>query len=314
MAEQHAPHTPIPLTLITGFLGSGKTSLLEHIIQRHGAQKLVYLVNEFAPVDMDGRRLSVFGKDLVEVPGGSIFCSCLVTDFLDILQWIPKRYGADLDGVVIEASGMANPKVIGRMLRETQLDGLYRLAQVVTVVDPATYPTLRQTLPNIVAQVEAADLILLNKTDLHPEADIAALETELRAANPTAQIHRSTYGRLPEDWTPDGTSTAGRFKAEYALCRDPNYRAFVASFDAPVADATYIDQLRGLESELYRVKGFVPMRDGVLYLEYAGGHWTADMARNAPQEPPWELVLIARGEACADTEAWVAGLNAAPAR
>ncbi len=311
MDEQQVSQTPIPLILITGFLGSGKTSLMEHIIQRYADRKLVYLVNEFAPVDMDGQRLSVFGKDLVEVPGGSIFCSCLVTDFLDILQWIPKRYGADLEGVVIEASGMANPKVIGRMLRETRLEGLYQLAQVITVVDPATYPTLLQTLPNIVAQVEAADLILLNKCDLHRDVVIAALETVLRDSNPTARIHCSSHGCLPEDWHLNGASTAEALDADYALCRDPHYQSFIASFQGPVDMASLMDSLKGVEAELYRVKGYVPTEDGVQYLEFAGGRWQTELARNAPEKPPWELVLIARGEACERTEAWVAGLNAA---
>lgn len=284
---------------------------METIIQRFSTWKLVYLVNEFAPADMDGQRLSVYGKELVLIPGGSIFCACLVTDFLDILKWIPRRYGSDLDGVVIEASGMANPNVIARMLRETQLDDVYELAQVISVVDPGTFSTLCQTLPNILEQVKAADLILLNKCDLHSEETVVPLQKTLQTLNPQATVHQSRFGSLPEDWRLTGHSGAWELEGEYALCRDPNYRAFIASFQSAVGMDTLLEQLGAFEEELYRVKGFVPTPSGVQYLEYAGGRWESAAARNAPETPPWELVFIARGEAYAKTEAWIDGQNAA---
>ena len=75
-----------------------------------------------------------------------------------------------LEGVVIEASGIADPKVTVKMLEETRLDGVYELRTVVSVIDPGTFLKLIHTLPNVIAQVEACDVALVNKTDLHDEA------------------------------------------------------------------------------------------------------------------------------------------------
>ncbi|MBL7076600.1 MAG: hypothetical protein ISS31_03920, partial [Kiritimatiellae bacterium] len=136
----------IPLALVTGFLGCGKTSFLKHTVARYRDRRIVYLVNEFSPLDVDGALVESEDADVVAIPGGSIFCKCLVTEFIGQLQRIAREY-PDAEGVIIEASGMANPAVVGTMLHETKLDAIYELATVVAVVDPGSFLKLRHTLP-----------------------------------------------------------------------------------------------------------------------------------------------------------------------
>ena len=81
----------IPVALVTGFLGSGKTTLLRRVIATHRDRRLAYLVNEFAPVDVDGRLLAAEGAPVVALPGGSIFCQCLVGSFIEQLRGIAER-------------------------------------------------------------------------------------------------------------------------------------------------------------------------------------------------------------------------------
>ncbi|NLF18431.1 MAG: GTP-binding protein, partial [Lentisphaerae bacterium] len=143
----------LPLCLVTGFLGTGKTSLLKHIVSGRPGAKLVYLVNEFSPEDVDGAvLLDTQYPDVVRLPGGSIFCKCLVTQFISHLNAIPQRF-PEAEGVIIEASGMANPKVIESMLEETGLDKGYSLDGIITVVERRSFTALRHTLPNILAQI-----------------------------------------------------------------------------------------------------------------------------------------------------------------
>lgn len=137
----------IPICLVTGFLGAGKTTFLKTITRQHLRQRLVYLVNEFSPRDIDSAIVSEVYPDVVSVPGGSIFCKCLVTQFMSHLQQIPSRFGTP-EGLVIEASGMANPGVMASMLRETRLDAQYRLARIISVIDPGSFHKLRRTLPH----------------------------------------------------------------------------------------------------------------------------------------------------------------------
>ncbi len=300
----------IPLVLITGFLGSGKTCLMEQIIGRFSDKKLVYLVNEFSSIDIDGQRLSVHGKDMVMIPGGSIFCSCLVNEFIDILRWIPQRYGEDIEGVIIEASGMANPKVIARMLEETRLDTIYSISNIICVVDPGTFPVLRQTLPNILAQVEAADLILLNKTDLATSEHVSALSDELRQINQYAEIYQTTYAKLPLNWQLSGNQMNHDVNGEYAMCRDPNFQVFTTALHKPVDVHALQLSLSELGDGLYRVKGYVPTDTGVMFLEYAGGQWYLEPAPHASETPPWELVLITQGSSSEEMQHRLDSMNA----
>ena len=156
----------IPLTLVTGFLGSGKTTLLRRLAHRGGDPRLVFVVNEFATLDVDGRLLGD-GVDLVSIPGGSIFCTCLTATFIEQMEALAARRRTDrFDGVVVEASGVANPRVIRRMLADSGLERRFYISRVIAVAEPLTLPKLLHTLPSTRDQIEAADVVLLNKTDL----------------------------------------------------------------------------------------------------------------------------------------------------
>jgi len=127
----------IPLSLVTGFLGSGKTSLLQHVLATRGERRLAFVVNEFGAVDVDGRLLDVPAGSVVSVAGGSIFCRCKVGEFLDTLPRLVEDADETLDGVLVEASGIADPRVAWRMFEETGLDARFELRSVLAVVDPS---------------------------------------------------------------------------------------------------------------------------------------------------------------------------------
>jgi len=111
----------IPIGLVAGFLGSGKTTLLARWAERHRGRKLVYLVNDLGTVNVDTAWLEQHHERVASIPGGSIFCRCLVTEFLARLREVIERHDtpeSPVEGVVIEASGMANPLVMADLLRE----------------------------------------------------------------------------------------------------------------------------------------------------------------------------------------------------
>ncbi|MCL1888415.1 MAG: hypothetical protein FWF96_06050, partial [Kiritimatiellaeota bacterium] len=96
----------IPLALVAGFLGSGKTTFLRRVSSRNDGRRLAFLVNDFAGVDVDAQLLSDLDGEIVSIPGGSIFCRCLATTFTNALKKI-LRVEPPVEGVIIEASGMA---------------------------------------------------------------------------------------------------------------------------------------------------------------------------------------------------------------
>lgn len=258
----------IPLSLITGFLGSGKTTLLRRIIQRYRGRRFAYLVNEFSSLDVDGQLLATEGEPIICLPGGSIFCKCLVTSFIRQLREIAElhnRPDEPLEGLVIEASGIADPKVVGQMLEETRLDQYYRLASVVSIVDPASFLALRETLPNIAGQIEASHLAIVNKADLFDEPRLTEVEAAVRTINPAIEIVRSAFCSV--DLDPFAPRAPRHLDGQYAPCADPHYARMVLRTDGPVAIDRLLARIREAGPDIYRAKGFACTGDETLYID-----------------------------------------------
>jgi G3E family GTPase len=170
---------------------------------------------------------------------------------------------------VIEASGVADPRVIRTLLHDSGLDDHFALQRIVAVTDPHSLPRLWQTLPNIKAQVSAAGDVLINKTDLFPIQSVEEAERLIREANPSAALHRTIRCELTINLfeplaTPD-------VEGDYARCADPNYHRIALQIDRPVHLARLCRQLEDLADGLYRAKGILPTDDGFVRLDNASG-------------------------------------------
>ena len=267
----------LPICLVTGFLGTGKTTFLKNIVERNRDRKIVYLINEFSAHDVDGAIVSAENPNVVSIPGGSIFCKCLVTEFIGQLTKIAEMANetapsetspylggqssevgrvlrtSRIDGVVIEASGMANPKVIEEMLVETKLDQHFRLATIISVIDPNSFLKLRHTLPNILAQIEASDVVLINKTDCNPSEKIEETVEVVQSLNPSAERIQTVQCDVELDLFAEQAGAPRGLQGEYAKCRDPNYETFVTEqpFDGDALERFVLEH----SDDIYRVKG-----------------------------------------------------------
>ncbi len=283
----------IPICLITGFLGAGKTTLLKEITNKYKSDKLVYLINDFSPQDIDGALVSEENPDVVSIPGGSIFCKCLVTEFIGTLTKIPQMF-PDTEGVIIEASGMANPKVIETMLRETKLDKLYDLCNIVTIIDPASFHKLRHTLPNIIDQVESSDLIIINKVDLHDQKDIEKTVDAIREINTDSKLINCSFGEAEFDLFAD-KGKMRNLQGDYAPCKDPNYETYTISFDNDINIENLTNQLLEIKDLLYRAKGFIPSNGKSYYFDYSASGITCTEVTKPINK--YALVIIHKGTA-----------------
>lgn len=282
----------IPLCLVTGFLGSGKTTLLERFADQYAGQRMVFLVNEFAGADVDGARVQQAGGQVVPVPGGSIFCRCLVTEFIHALKQI-AGLGEELvlppSGLLIEASGIADPRVIQTMLAETKLDQVYDLRSILTVIDPESYRKLRHTLTAVTVQAESADVILLNRIDLCTDAAVQETEDDLRQRNPSARILRCCRGEVHLDpFAPHGHDG---LHGPYAPCADPGFYRLVLQADGLGVDAL-TRFLAGEGGPVYRIKGGI--RHGEICYDVDGVHRTVT-CRPTDATRPTQLVVIGAG-------------------
>ncbi len=290
----------IPLSLVTGFLGAGKTTFLKRIVDKHADNRIVYLVNEFSPQDMDGIQLEQEADTVMSIPGGSIFCRCLAGQFIDYLTDIPKKFhhpGKPVSGVVIEASGVADPSVAGRMLREYRLDRIYEMRRIVCVVDPGSVHKLLETLPNIKSQIRSADTILINKTDLFEEGQINRTENTLRELAPETTIVKAEYcnadiGIFEQPATAEAVQGTG---GDYALCKDPNYEHLLIECTEPVNADWLKSKLDTFAADIYRAKGmFLAEDEAKKWLEYTANGMTvtpADSRLPAEQVPRMTFIL-----------------------
>lgn len=268
-----------PIWLVVGFLGAGKTTLLRRLVKTARGRKLVYVVNEFSAVDVDAALIERDGGSAIAVPGGSIFCRCLITEFVSVLRRVsdglPDADGMIMqpEGVVIEASGMADPRSMRRLLAESGLDARFHVAGVTAVVDPGTLMKLLLVLPNIRGQIESADLILLNKTDLHAPETIEKVRKKISAINPQAALVRCMHGEVdPAIILAEGLSQrADQVDAAFGLCKDPRFEREVVVFQCPVDLQALCDRVTSVGEGLYRAKGFVNTTCGWKVLDWSAG-------------------------------------------
>jgi G3E family GTPase len=184
----------IPVTLVTGFLGSGKTTFVNAALRSPELAKTVVVVNEFGEVGLD-HQLFARSSDSVVVLENGCLCCTVRSDLVGTLNSLYHARQAsempDFDKVVIETSGLAEPgAVLQAFLSEPTLDGLYRIASVVTLVDAVNWRGTAEAHDEAVRQVALADQIRITKLDLVDDKESAAsrLLLELRRINPSAEI------------------------------------------------------------------------------------------------------------------------------
>lgn len=156
--------TRIPVTLVTGFLGSGKTTFINAALRSPELAKTIVVVNEFGEVGLD-HQLFASSSDSVVVLENGCLCCTVKSDLVGTLNSLyHARQASEIpifDNVVIETSGLAEPgAVLQAFLSEPTLDGLYRIAGVVTLVDAVNWRGTAETHDEAVRQVALADQIL----------------------------------------------------------------------------------------------------------------------------------------------------------
>jgi len=195
--DKRSPVAKVPFFLVTGFLGSGKTTLLTELIRRYSQHYRIAVVqNEFAPGHVDGQMLREVGKpfQLMEINNGSVFCACLLSDFIDRLDAFLKEARPDV--IFLEATGLADPVSLGEILQSPQVFDHIYLAGSWCIVDARNFFPIVDQVFQIRHQVSIADLIWINKTDLISE--IEPIEKRLRELNPYASILSTRFGNTTQ--------------------------------------------------------------------------------------------------------------------
>lgn len=190
----------VPVTLLTGFLGAGKTMLLNHLIRDPEAGRIAVVMNELGEVGLDHDLIEEATEETILMQSGCLCCSIRGDLGKTLSSLIARRMRneLDFDRVVIETTGIADP---GPIMHTLVVDGIiaphYRTDGVVTVVDAATGPRTLDAQFEAVSQIAMADLIVFSKTDLVTERELSRFKERVSAINTTATQIQADRGRVP---------------------------------------------------------------------------------------------------------------------
>ncbi len=266
----------IDVILLTGFLGSGKTTFLNEMLPVLAGkyQRTAVVMNEFGSVGIDGSLVDDHPTKLVELQNGSIFCVCIRDNFLAAMEELAGDLKPEM--VVIEATGVADPFEMGDFLAYPELRGAYRLFGTITVVDAVNFPKVIQTMRATRAQAQAADVFVITKTDLVGEGELTRLREFLAELNADAVQLAASYGRLkPAGWdmilSLPAQAERQRYLGERVPARDPMVSITIPA--GPFADTAEACEriAAALPLNVLRAKGFVDIGGRPHLLQYTMG-------------------------------------------
>jgi G3E family GTPase len=225
----------LPVTLLAGFLGSGKTTLANRILSEQHNQRIAVIVNEFGDVGIDGSLVVGVKDNIVELNNGCICCT-VRNDLVETLNDLMLRreqfaHAEPFERVLIEASGMASPgPAVQTLLMDRKLSTQFRLDGVITMAHAQHIVEQLQEHPEASEQVGYADQIILNHCDQSTPEALEAAENVLRSCNREASIMQSTRADVDvssllrtRTWEPEAWQLARAEQACEPDCDDEDH-------------------------------------------------------------------------------------------
>lgn len=280
------------IELIYGFLGAGKTTFIRHLLEHQGTgERWVILVNEFGEVGIDGRILTHAGSQaaaVVELPSGCICCT-LAPDFRRQLIEVSATYAPDR--ILVEPTGLATIGQIMAILAHADIQRLYAGLRLIHLVDAAEFLAFIKANRHFVEnQIQAGQIVLLNKADLLSPSRVNLLAASIREINPAAQVYSTSFARLdpdvrkaifdvrrigPERLPEPDTETVAELASE-PHDHTNGYQSFGRRYRSEVFHAdrlhAFFEQLQAHRyGEIVRAKGLFRTDRAWLLLEFASG-------------------------------------------
>lgn len=297
MRSPEASPTParIPALVVSGFLGSGKTSLVRHLLADARARgvRMAVVSNELGELGIDAALMARQDEDYVELSGGCVCCK-LSDTLVETLQALWER--ARPDRVVVETSGVAFPFDTQLQLWRDPVRSWIGDDVAVVVVNAEQLDEGRDMDDTFAQQVSSADLLLLNQVDRVPRARLDALEARLRDVEPDAPIVRSVHGVVAAEllFPPDAAGLRAR-RRQAATAPPHTHEHFateIVHFESGVAAEALRARLRHIGA--LRAKGFVETAEGLRLVQGVGPRVDLEAVTQPPQGVPVGQVVTIR--------------------
>ena len=276
---------PIPVSILSGFLGSGKTSFLNRLLRDNHGRKIAVLVNELGEIGLDAALIDA-EESMVEMDNGCLCCA-LNEDLPITLAGLAEI--PDLDHIVIETTGIADPFPVARALRQPEVASRVKLDAMITVVDCLNFAGSMTLAEEPIIQVKRCDLALLSKCDLVDEAQVDATRVQVNAINERARILRTDDAdclRLALDLGFESSvldmEIRGRSDQD-AHRHGHEYKTLAISLGrASTIRLAFEDFLEYIPAGVFRAKGIVPLvgERGRLVFHQVGGRTEMKLDEN----------------------------------
>ncbi len=265
----------LPVTVIGGYLGAGKTTLVNHLLRHNGGLRLAVLVNEFGDLSIDADLIEAEEDGLISISGGCVCCafgSDLIGALEDMLTMEPRP-----DHVLIEASGVALPASIATtvgMVRGLRADAVLVLADAEQIRANAAHKYLSDTIER---QLKQADILLLTKTDLVSEETRTGVTDWLRSRAPGARILPVVQGAVPVSAVLGALPLPARHAPDGGTGAHGLFASTVLVPSGPV-DAATLARALALDPGVTRAKGHVPTARGMGLIHVVGSRHSVETA------------------------------------
>ncbi|MFF5789465.1 CobW family GTP-binding protein [Streptomyces sp. NPDC012693] len=262
----------IPVVVLAGFLGAGKTTLLNHLLRSARGTRIGVMVNDFGDIGIDA--MSVAGQvgSTVSLGNGCLCCAVDAGELDEYLE-VLTRPESRLDVIVIEASGLAEPQELVRMVLASENERIV-YGGLVQVVDAAEFSTTRLRHPETDRQLPIADLVVVNKADRVPEDELRAVHETVAGLAGKAVVVRATHGRVDPELLFDRVVPEGEIEGQMSIedilyaeegeddrHSHPHtaYETVSLTAATPLHPRRLMAFLDARPEGLYRIKGFVDL-------------------------------------------------------
>ena len=244
------------LFVLTGFLGAGKTSFLQHVLEAFSDKKLAVIQNEFGKIGIDGSILQKQGIPIKEINRGSIFCSCLQLSFVEALAELAK---SDAESLFVESSGLADPSNIMDILESVKLltGDVYDFQGVICLIDGVHFPKQVKDTETVDRQLKHCDVAIINKIDLISGEQYKKVISLVREVNPHCLILHCENGRADLSFIREGFEKGSWVDSEESLNTVDNKPKTISLLCTESVEKGQFQQfLQAVLPECYRIKGF----------------------------------------------------------
>ena len=244
------------LYLITGFLGSGKTTFLRNFLNLFPGEKIRLIINEFGKEGIDGALLSDLHALMDEISGGSVFCACRLDQFEKALHACAKD-----ETILVEASGLSDPTGVRRLFSRTDRFPDIEYMGGICLADAVRFPKAYATARACVRQIAASDLVLLNKTDLAAAEQIETVRSLILGQRPDLPVLETSFGKIPPDFLELLAGSQRGDRENLPLISDLSTRRITLCLSPEISAYELEKFIQMFAEETYRVKGLIETKD-----------------------------------------------------